>query len=437
VKAWRKLTLVLCLAAGWPAPARANGRFPAANSIVFAPDHGGRFVVRTTFGLLEVRELGEAPTWTCEQALGFASDEDPLLVITDSGTRVVATSFGAVRSTDACSFAAVAGLDDRLIMDLALDADRGRVLALGVEVRDDGTTRSRIYASNDEGQSFQPLGEPFPEGVLPITLDAARSDGDRIYVSARIKTDSGYSGVFYASDDGGLSFAEFPVTETDSTRLPFIAAVSPTDPDRVYVRVNDPDGSVLWATENGGESLERIAQGAGALLGFAVSPDGSQIAFGGPEDGVSVAAADGSDAVRVNDLPATCLGWSEAGLYACGSTSGDAIVFHSADAGRSFDGVFGKAQLAGETGCAEDTPVGAVCRPAWSAVAPLLAPPDVPSPDPGEGGEGGMPQPPPAEEQPERREGCSFGSASGDRGAVWLLSLALALAARRLRNRRS
>jgi hypothetical protein len=399
---------------------------------VFAPDHDGRFIVRTTFGLLDVRAAGEAPTWTCEQALGFASDEDPLLVITASGARVVATSDGAVVSDGDCSFGSVEGLDDRLIMDLTLDADRGRVLALGVELLADGPARSQIYESRDEGRSFQPLGEPFPDNLLPITLDAARADGDRIYVTGRLKTDTGYAGVLYASRDGGEHFAEYAVPGTDSTRLPYIAAVNPTDPERVYVRVNDPDGSVLWTTENGGESLERIARGAGALLGFAVSPDGSQIAFGGPEDGVSVGTADGSGTQHVNDLPATCLGWSGVGLYACGSISGgDTIVFLSADGGRNFEGLFGKSQLVGETGCAADTPVASLCEPAWSAISVLLAPPNPPPASTADGGQGGMPEQGAGAQPPERSDGCSLGARARGAGVAWLLSLVAAFIVRR------
>lgn len=432
--AWYRLSFVFCLTLHWPASARANGRFPAANSIVFAPEQEGRFIVRTTFGLLEVRSPGEAPTWTCEQALGFASEEDPLLVITASGARVVASSSGAVVSHDGCSFEAVQGLEAQLIMDLTFDVDRGRVLALGVEIEGDGGTRSHIFESTDQGASFQVLGEPFPPELLPITLDAARSDGDRVYVTGRLRTETGYSGVLYTSSDGGEHFSEYAVPDTDATRLPFIAAISPTEPARVYLRVSDPAGSVLWATEDGGESLERITRGNGALLGFAASPDGAEIAFGGPEDGVSLGAADGSDFRRVHDLPVTCLSWSESGLFACGSMAADddALVFVSIDSGRRFSEVFGRSQLDGETGCAEDSAVSSLCLPQWPAISDAIAPPVVSRPEPSGGAAGAAPAPEPAPLPEEQKDGCSVAvQPPRAGGAPWLAALAVTLLAHR------
>ncbi len=78
-------TVVVAIAAGalaWVhAPvARANGRFPTSNQIVFSPANADLIVLRATFGILVSRDGGTTWTWLCEDALGIARTtvEDPL-----------------------------------------------------------------------------------------------------------------------------------------------------------------------------------------------------------------------------------------------------------------------------------------------------------------------------------------------------------------------
>src|SRR5262245_16878249 len=65
------------------APAHANGRFPAADQIAFAPGSVDFVVVRVTFGLLLSKDGGKSWDWVCERALGYnRSEEDPSIAVT-------------------------------------------------------------------------------------------------------------------------------------------------------------------------------------------------------------------------------------------------------------------------------------------------------------------------------------------------------------------
>src|SRR5437868_6340998 len=72
-----------------PRPARANGRFPQASQIVFAPGDPHTMVMRTTFGLLVSHDDGASWQWVCEAAIGLGTaQEDPCYGVTTAGTIV-------------------------------------------------------------------------------------------------------------------------------------------------------------------------------------------------------------------------------------------------------------------------------------------------------------------------------------------------------------
>src|SRR3974390_858921 len=96
-------------------PAAANGRYPAANQIVFSPTDPSVVVVRTTFGILPSHDDGTTWSWLCEDALGFPTMaiEDPELGLTAGGALVAGLS-GPVTGLDVsgdtgCNFQCVGG----------------------------------------------------------------------------------------------------------------------------------------------------------------------------------------------------------------------------------------------------------------------------------------------------------------------------------------
>ena len=370
--------LACCLVLGSVAlsatlPAHANGRFPRADLIVFDPNDSARFVVRTTFGLLESRDAGNSFSWLCESALELADAEDPMLAVTDNGALVASTLDGVlVGGRDECGFRMVPELLDEIVPDLTLDrSDPRRVLAFRARGLFDNQFESQLMLSEDNGESFAPLGDLLPKELLPLSIELAPSNAQRIYLTARLPREEQYASVLLRSDDGGETFESYPLEGTSDLSLAFIAGVAPGDHERLYVRIADPRGTRLMQSTDGGESFELLHQGSGSLAGFAIAPDGETIAFGGPVDGVWVVPGRG-EPERRTALGVSCLGWNEDGIYACSNSTQDFAVGRSEDEGRSFERLVAFDELCGNTRCAADTQIGSLCAPAWNAQGSLL-----------------------------------------------------------------
>ena len=143
--------------------------------------------------------------------------------------------------------------------------------------------------------------------------------------------------------------------------LAFLAGVSPVEANRLYLRIAAPEGTLLVTSDDAGQSFSTVHVGTGSLLGFAVSPNGDKIAFGGPNDGVWVASADGTDKQQHSALAVSCLGWSEQGLYACSDSTEDFGVGRSDDEGQTFEPLLAFSELCGNTLCEPDSEVGRSC----------------------------------------------------------------------------
>jgi hypothetical protein len=245
---------------------------------------------------------------------------------------------------------------------------------------------------------------------LPTTVDVAAREPSRVYLSARRGADDGYDSVLMVSDDAGESFRTRSIPDTDGQRLAYVSAVHPSDPERLVVRVNDPDGTVLLETRDAGETFERLFSASGLLTGFAFSPDGGEMAFGGRDDGLWVGSSDDGDYERRSDVGPTCLAWNADGLYACADAQTAGFSFgRSSDAGRSFETLLVFAELCGRSSCSAETDVGALCPFDWANVASLVGSEcNVDGGDTPDAGDA----PPGKKELPRARGGCSVSASS-------------------------
>lgn len=356
-----------------PSICRANGRFPAANQLAVDADEPEHFLLRATYGLLVSHDAGASFRWICEDVLGDVGESDPAVAIFHNGELVTAAQDRLLTSdTAGCSFVnALSQGASEFPVDVSTDpGDATRVLAIARA--GDGSGDVHLLEINDESTVAHLLGASLGSDLFPLTLDAAPSDSRRIYVTA-LSTEP--ASVLLRSDDRGESWQRFPITPEERLQA-YIAAVDPQDADRVYLRLNDEPNDHLLVSTDAGEHFNEVPTLPSKLLGFALSPDGSSIAIGGP--GVPLQIGKRSELTFVAaGAPfslLSCLKWTDAGLFACADDRADGFTLGlSSDEGESFVPLFHARELAPLV-CDTASDVGSSCPRVWPSVEATLAP---------------------------------------------------------------
>lgn len=356
---WRKLlagpvALAMTLVS---VPASANGKFPAAGQIVVDPGDPTHILVRTTFGILVSRDHGKSFDLICEAGAGYAGNVDPGIAVTAGGTILAGIAEGIdIGEGDACAWKLAGGPPaGQSILDVSvLKGQPTAAVALSVS-----GGQNSVFRSDDAGQSWQQAGSPLPAFFQGITLDVAPSDPGRIYVSGLDKA-SGLSAALARSDDSGVTWTVAGIAMAQS-RAPYLSAIDPNDPDRVYIRLDGTPGTLL-VTGDGGASYKSLLTLPGYMQGFALSPDGATVLAGGPSDGLWRAPSASYDFKRVKADGVQCLSWSGDEVYSCGTS---VAVSRSTDQGDSFDPLLQLECIRGPLPCDIATPVGKLCPAAW------------------------------------------------------------------------
>ncbi len=343
--------------------ARANGRFPATSQLVAAPTDPRSLVLRSTFGVLFSKDGGTTWDWICEKAVGYGGVEDPSIAVTKNLTVLAGTYEGLAVSPDfGCgwSFAGGAGLAGAAAIDVAMrrdDPSSGVVLVTeNLKGGGDALYDNRVFATSDDGKTFRQIGTALDSHVITETIEVA---GGRLYASAILPTgeDAGtsastsFTGALYVSDDQGATwdYRNIPL-DPAIERAPFIAAVDPTNPDRVYVRSSGPGTSRLFVTDDAGKSFRAVYTGS-PMLGFALSPDGSQVLLGGV-DGLFVASAQDLSFQKRSSIQVQCLAFAGPTLFACSSETSGFILGASSDMGATFQAKLHLNGIRGPLACA-------------------------------------------------------------------------------------
>ncbi len=433
--------LCLLLAA---AKAQANGRFPETNQLVVEPGNPDHAVVRATFGLLVTRDHGASWHLVCEDAFG-PQNTDPPLTLLPGGVMVLGLEDGVSRS-DAlgCSFARANGfgLDQRVRDVTASVAEPGTAWVLTVD-----DAASSLWLSSDAADSFSQVATF--AGVSAVTLDVAPTNPDVIYVSG-VERDQG---VLLRSRDRGAAFEPFPIPGASGSKVPYIAAIDPTDENTVYVRTYGIPGALLQ-TRDGGESFSKNPfEMRTPVQGFALSGDGSILVASNPFDGTFRADRERFEFERVRCGGASCLGFAGEDLLGCGSESLDGFVIGiSRDQGVTFSRLLAQSCIPGPVGCPEASGVASECANTWPDLRARLgaercepvdvAPSSACSAASGAGGGGSAPEiagagggkeapRPAADESSDAGCGCRAVAPGGRSGlSAFLLSLLLARLAR-------
>ncbi len=359
-----------------PCLALANGRFPATNAIVVAPKDPGLVLLRSTFGLLVSSDRGASWDWVCEQSIGYGGVEDPPFAITGKPTIVGALFAGLALSQDrACNFALATGpLDKQVFSDVVVSRTRpSEVLALSssYDRRDDAGNnhyRSFVFASRDDGASFSLVGTALDPSILFETIEISESDPSRVYLSGARDLVTGTVGVILVSKDAGLTFREYGVPLEKDERAPFIGAVDPDNPDRVYVRIaGSPDlaRNRLLVSDDGAVTSRLVWSSSGPLAGLALSPDGKKVYAGSVKDGLVVAPRDTLAFEPRAKIQVQCLATAGDRIYACSNEQSGFIAGASTDDGRTFAPLLRLSGLRGPLACPGGSRTTSECARLW------------------------------------------------------------------------
>lgn len=419
---------------GASSPALGNGRFPAAGQLVVDPSSPDHLVLRATYGILSTQDAGQRWDWICEDAVGYGGIEDPSMGILQNGTLLAGIFAGLALSSDAgCGWSfAGGGLAGRFVVDVSVEkADPSRAIFLLSNGLSATTFSTQVYETLDGAQSFQQAGVDLPSNMVGVTLDAAPSDPARLYVTGRRDAPS-YVGVLARSSDRGGTWEQKDIPGADALASPFLAAVDPADPLRIYVRLDGKDQDTLLASDDGGDTWTTVFTTPGRLLGFALSPDGQSLRFGGPEDGMYAADRDMLAPTKLGALGPLCLAWTDAGLYTCADQFKDGFVAGvSQDGGASFSPLLTLDGLCGPLPCPDGTATGDLCALAWGPTQATIGSKDCDGAGPPDAG-------PPASSSSGGGDdgGCQASAASAGSGAAGLLVALGSFAALAARGRR-
>ncbi len=377
----RSLTVVAaasCVVASvlFASAAQANGRFPAANQLVVAPNDPNTFVLRTTFGILVSRDRAATWDWVCEKAVGYGGQtEDPSLGITANTTIIAGTFEGLAVSPDTgCGWSyATGGLAQKIVVDVVIRPGAPEsALALtnkfkAVDDAGDPTYSSQVYSTTNNAAAWSALGVALDPKTVLETLEVAPSDPHRIYVSGFTGAGANVKGVLFVSNDDGMTWTPRSIPlDGANEHAPFIAAVDPKNADRVYVRTSGSASSRLLVTNDGGMTFTPVFTGT-QLAGFALSADGSKVYIGGPKDGLLVASTADFQFKKTSSVAVQCLRTSGTTLYVCSNEVSGFILGASEDDGATIQAKLHLATIRGPLACPASTP-GAACAADWPAL---------------------------------------------------------------------
>ena len=228
--------------------AAANGRFPQSNQIVLSPTDPNLIVERSTYGIVISHDNGATWSFLCNDVLGLQSTsvQDPELGLTTNNVLLAGNAEEAsglsVSMDVGCNWACVGGaLAGQAIVDLVVrpDAQHSALALTGTLLPNDAGVAQRysqVFESPDDGATWAALGAPIDPSWSLQTIDVAKSDPKRIYVSGWRGYGSGRTVALFVSKDSGATWTENDVPSSlfDGTQEDqlWIGAVDPIDGQR-------------------------------------------------------------------------------------------------------------------------------------------------------------------------------------------------------------
>ncbi len=433
--------LAVSLAASFllaPTESHANGRFPIADQLVVDPQDPSHIVLRTTYGILETSDAGASWSWICEDAVGYGGTQDPAIGVLSDGTILAGIFEGLSVSRDrGCSWDfSPSPLKDEYVIDVSVHRDDPS-RAVAITSTGTGAGFHVIVAETaDNGATWTQAGTPILSDFIALTIDVTPSNPSRLYASGIVG--KSFAPAIERSDDRGATWTRTYLDASFASGVPFLAAIDPQNPDRVYLRLSGDPIDKLLVSNDAGATFVEVFGGTDDLLGFALSPDGTRVAIGGPKDGVLVANTTDLAFEKVNSLYTRCLTWTQAGLYACGNEFVDTFtVGLSKDEGKTFAPIYHLPDIC-PLSCPAEAETPAACAQTWPGIVATLGIEPTACGGIGAGGSSGSG----GSNTPRELEaagggcGCSLDGSSGTRGALAFAGLAALVALLRGRIRR-
>jgi MYXO-CTERM domain-containing protein len=373
-------------------------------------------------------------TWRliCEDPLGTKGVvADPIFRDSPTGVLLVGSTMGLLYSRDGgCSYTVGSGsIVMQSVADLAISPTNPmRVLAATNTI---GASNG-VHVSNDGGATWMAPAQLANTGFRGV---AFAGDGQRAYALA-IQTMTG-SLLVYRSDDGGSTFN--PVGAPAQGLVgPRLIGINPLDANTLFFSVVTSNNDALYRSNDGGQSLQLIADAIPAIYGGTIAPDGT--VYVATSSGVRKLPA-GSTTLGpppAGSAPVTCVGLHGGALFGCSTeeASGFALA-RSTDDGQTWTPILRFSQdIVGPLQCATSTDVCLECYPMWSTFATQFNIRNVAQPmcTTDSSGDGGAPPPDAGHAASGGANpgcGCSVGSAGiAFPTAAMLLMVALLLARR-------
>jgi photosystem II stability/assembly factor-like uncharacterized protein len=321
-----------------PRVASANGRFPRSLELQEDPQNPDHLYLAGTYGLLRTTDRGKSWYFVCEQS--FADNAlyvgDPLLAFSGAGSILVDVQVSLNFSRDdGCGWAPTLGGGTLRVTDFAVAKSTGSTV---VAVVSDYQARvvHHLEESTDAGRTWASIGSALPvETVTTIDLDPANT----AHIMATGLDNQ--QGLFLDSIDHGNTWTTYPIPNTDSDHVPYLAAIHPTNSQRIFVRTDGTlrdqvplaSDSLFYSNDGGKTWSEPIGNGA-KMLGFALSPDGGTVLLGYGDPGSGAMVTGGIGIYRSNtdtfsfsriwEANVSCLTWTPAGVYACAAQGSSA-----------------------------------------------------------------------------------------------------------------
>jgi photosystem II stability/assembly factor-like uncharacterized protein len=364
--------------------ALANGAFPDSLGILLPADEPETIIAVTNFGLLVSKDDGETFEWVCEEAVGpyaapyqLGPPPDDLVVAVHYEGLAVSPDFG-------CTWQAAQG-PWQILNDVFPDpTDPRHVLVIGHAAPAEGEpTTGALLESTDGALTFgAPLYFTAPGGYL-AGVEISESDPDVAYL-AMYGDPPGHAVLLRTEDLAGGQWERVDLTPLLEAPVARIILVHPTNPDLLYLRMQDGAGRDQLAIYDHASGTARIALQLEFLMtAFLRRSDGAVI----------VSASDGGAFISEDDAQTfepwegaprfRALGERDGVLYAVADNFVDGFaVGRSSDEGETWEPLVRFDGIHGPLSCG-DIPV--TCAGPWENLKVLFGI----GPDGGDAGPGG------------------------------------------------